>query len=241
MSKGFKTRMVPLWVAQGIEAAFEEWYEMSGDWLRTSPEYHLTVKVAQTLQAQIEPGRRTLLMEPKVAEVLKDAGGVQAGPKAKKLRHGGRFDIVLGHADARPRVLIELKNPLFVPMGHHAKADLHRICDALLHGKLKTQLYAGVFAFYTSSGCPKTKDPSALARLYRRWLVEWRPKLQSWEWAGQHQKKYERNLKIDVGVRAYEKLVGRETHAWAAVCVQVVRKPKRHLAKTKRVRKLAVR
>lgn len=227
--------MVPIWVAEGIEAAFCEWEEMSGEWLHTAPEYHVTVNVAQRLRDSIPSARRTLLMEPGVAKVIADAGGVQRGPKAKHLRHGGRFDIVLGHADGRPRVVIELKNPLYVRGGKQAVADLHRVCRALLNGKASTQLYAGVFAFYTSSAPPKSKDPTAKARLHRKWLTEWRPYLQSWAWAGLQKEKYEQHLRINIGARLHERKVAGETHAWAAVCVKVVRKPRKRHAASKRL------
>lgn len=112
MSRGLQTKLVPFWVAKGIEAAFKEWEEMSGEWLWTAPEYFLTVKVAQQLRKAIPASQRTLLMEPQVSHVLESAGGVQCGPKAVHLRIGGRLDIVLGHGRGTPRVVIELEERL---------------------------------------------------------------------------------------------------------------------------------
>lgn len=224
MSNGFDTKMVPQWVAEGIEAAFDEWLEMSGDWLWTAPEYHLTVKVAQRLREAIPFSKRRLLMEPHVASILEDAGGIQRGPNAKKLRDGGRFDIVLGHRNSLPRTIIELKSPAWHPMGKAAKSDLHRICRALLQGAASTQLYSGILALYTSSATPKAKDISAKDRLLRKWIREWRPSLQSWKWALSDQHRYKRLLNINVGAKVHELSKGKETHAWAAVCVQITRK-----------------
>lgn len=226
MSNGLQTKMVPQWVAEGIENAFYEWLEMSGEWLKTAPEYHLTVKVAQNLLLKIPQTKRKLLMEPHVAKSLQEAGGIQAGPNAKRLRAGGRFDIVLGHGGGRPRTIIELKSPLWNPMGAPAKKDLHRICRALLQGKASTQLHSGVFALYTSSANPKRKDFSAKSRLLRKWVTEWRPKLQSWTWAENDKRRYQKQLQINVGAKVHELDYNGKTHAWAAVCVQIKRKPR---------------
>lgn len=225
MSKGFSSAQLSGWVLDGIEAAFDDWLDMSGEWLKTAPEYLLTVKVAQQLVAAIPASKRTLLMEPQVTGVLADAGGVQRGRKASKLRSGGRYDIVLGHGSGIPRAVIELKNPLWA-RGVMAYADLHRICHSLLQGKAKTQLYTGLFAFYTSSAQPSAKDGSAKARLQRKWVDEWLPQLQSWDWAGEDANRYRDHLKIGLAARIHERDFGKQTHAWAAVCVQITRKPR---------------
>ncbi len=225
MSKGFPSAQLSGWVLDGIEAAFDDWLDMSGEWLKTAPEYLLTVKVAQRLTAVIPSSKRTLLMEPHVASVLAEAGGVQRGPKATKLRSGGRYDIVLGHGNGVPRAVIELKNPLWA-RGAAARSDLDRICHSLLQGKSKTQLYTGLFAFYTSSAQPAAKDAFAKERLQRKWVDEWRSELQSWAWAGKNENRYRRNLKIGLAARIHERAYGAETHAWAAICVQITRKPR---------------
>jgi hypothetical protein len=233
MSKGFPSAKLSDWVLDGIEAAFDEWLGMSGQWLSTAPEYLLTVKVAQTLKEAIPSSKRTLLMESGVAGVLTDAGGIQRGPKATKLRAGGRYDIVLGHGNRIPRAVIEIKNPLW-SRGAAAWPDLHRICHSLLHGKAKTQLYTGLFAFYTSSAEPKAKGSSAEERLKRKWDTEWRRTLDSWAWAGNKKTKYSEHLKIALRVRTHPRSFNLATHAWAAVCVQITRKPRRKLGGAKR-------
>lgn len=226
MSRSFNTKHIPGWVLDGIETAFEEWRDMSGEWLQTAPEYLLTVQVAQTLRNAIPTGSRTLLMEPHVAKTLADAGGVQRGPNSSKLRAGGRFDIVLGHGNGRPRTVIEMKNPLWTPMGKATLDDLHRICRALLQGRERTQLYSGVFGLYTSSAQPRAKDKTAKARLERRWVTEWQQALQAWSWAGSDMRRYSSHLNIELEARIHEEHIKGETHAWAAVCVHVTRKPK---------------
>lgn len=231
MAKGFNSRSIPDWTLDGIEAAFDEWMELSGEWLQTAPEYLLTVKVAQKLREEIPAAKRTLLMEPHVGTTLAKAGGIQRGPNAEKLRSNGRFDIVLGHGDGRPRMLIELKNPHWTPMGEVALKDLHRICRALLQGKNKTQLYGGVFAFYTSSGVPLKKDPTARERLQRKWVDKWEPALKDWEWAKSSAKRYRSHLTISVQARIHEVPMDGEQHAWAAVGVSIFRKPRKKAAK----------
>lgn len=232
MSNGFASKDLPRWVLSGIESAFAEWQEMSGEWLKTAPEYLLTVKVAQKLKRAIPASKRTLLMEPHVAKTLVDAGGVQRGPNAEKLRAGGRYDIVLGRGNGLPRVIIELKNPLWAPMSDEVMKDLHRICRSLLQGQAKTQLYSGLFAFYTSAAAPLRKDTSAKARLERKWKTEWEPELKSWVWAGKDQIRYRKHLRIRVVVKIHEQAAGGKMHAWAAGCVQITRKPRKPLAAT---------
>jgi len=231
MSKGFPSAQLSGWVLAGIEAAFDDWLDMSGEWLSTAPEYLLTVKVAQKLTAAIPASKRTLLMEPQVARTLADAGGVQRGRKATKLRLGGRYDIVLGHGNGVPRAVIELKNPLWARSAA-ARSDLDRICHSLLQGKAKTQLYTGLFAFYTSSAQPTAKDASAKERLQRKWVTEWHQHLQSWAWAGKHESRYRKHLKVELTARIHERPLGAEAHAWAAVCVQVTRKSRAQLSRT---------
>lgn len=216
---------VPFWVAKGVERAFDEWESMSGEWLRTAPEYFLTVKVAQYLRKVIPASQRTLLMEPEVSTVLKDAGGVQCGPKAKHLRIRGRFDVVLGRSDGRPRVVIELKNGVYNRMGDGVRLDLHRLCHALLHGGELTHLHTGILALFTSRRPPRSrKDATARAYLERRWLTEYRCILQDWKWAGGNRARYARELAIDVGIRLHEREFDGQMHAWAAVVVQIRRK-----------------
>ncbi len=225
MSRGFPSDQLSGWVLDGIEAAFADWLEMSGEWLKTAPEYLLTVRVAQALTAAIPASKRTLLMEPMVSRTLQDAGGVQRGPKVNKLRASGRYGIVLGHGNVKPRAVIELKSPLW-DRGALAVSDLDRICQSLLQGKAKTQLYTGIFAFYTSSGTPTTKDASAKERLQRKWVTEWEQELQNWKWAGKHRKHYSEHLRIELSARIHERASGSSTDAWAAVCVQITRRPR---------------
>lgn len=224
MSKGFNTRLVPYWVANAIEESFKSWEQMSGDWLHTAPEYLITVCLAQKLQREIPSSHQAILLEPGVKGVMKEAGGVQRGPVASHLRNRGRFDLVLCRGNRVPRVVVEIKNPLWAPLGKYAVKDLKRLCHAVLSGRKKTKIYSGVLGFYTSSGPTKNKDACASDRLRRRWLTEWRPALQSWAWAGPLRGKYAKHLLIDVGLRIHTQTIDGEEHAWAAVCVEVRRK-----------------
>lgn len=118
------------------------------------------------------------------------------------------------------------KNDSYLRMGHGVRADLHRLCQALLHGKHHTQLHAGVLALFTSTRPPRTKrDYSAREYLERRWFHEYRPMLRSWAWAGDKRTQYAKNLSINVGLRVHEREHDGEMHAWAVVVVRIARKP----------------
>ena len=169
MSRGFNTRHIPKMVRDGIKNAYYDWEAMCGDWLHSAPEYLITVRVADQLMKEIVPTKRTLVMEGPVAKALTDAGSIQRGIKAKKLRHNGRFDIVLGNSRASPKVIIEIKNRIWNPTGDLITKDLNRICEALLHGKEHTNLDVGILGFYTDCAPVRTKtDATASARLEKK-------------------------------------------------------------------------
>lgn len=184
MSRGIPTNRVPEVVVDGIKEAARQWFEMSGSYLQTAPEYMLTVVVAQQLMADIEAGKRTLFMESRVNSTLKDAGGVKRGKRAVQLRHElGRFDIVLGNRAGVPRVLIELKTRFrYGSRLTGAAADLDRMCHSLLHGN-ETNIHMGIFAAFVFTKQPARKDSSTGDRLRRQWQDGWCKEIRSWSWA----------------------------------------------------------
>lgn len=229
MSAGFSTARVPKLVLEGISSAFKQWEDMSGgEWLQTAPEYLVTVNVAEVLRKSIPATQRTIWLEHGVANALKQAGGKQPGRKAELLRIDGRIDIVLAHANQKPRTVIEIKCPIWQPNNAGrggTRADLHRICRTLLHGKDQTQLYSGVLGIFTSSAPPlRGSDGTAKARLQRKWGEEWQKTLRTWEWAERHGARYRRHLNINVTTKVREVDVGGEKHAWAAVAVVIFRR-----------------
>lgn len=229
MSAGLRTTQVPSLVLKGISLAFTQWENMSGgEWLHTAPEYLVTVKVAEVLRKSIPATQRTIWLEHGVAKALKQAGGRQPGRKPELLRVDGRFDIVLAHANQKPRTIIEIKCPMWQPNNagpSGPRADLHRICRSLLHGKEKTQLYSGVLGIFTSSAPPLSgADTSARARLQRKWGVEWQEALRTWEWAGRHGHRYRKHLNINVTTSVHQVSVDGDEHAWAAVAVEIFRR-----------------
>lgn len=226
MSAGLSTKEVPGLVIDGIATAFRQWEDMSGgEWLQSAPEYLVTVAVADALRKGIPSSKRTVWLEHGVARALNDAGGVQLGRKPELLRVDGRIDIVLAHANQKPRTLVEIKSPVWQPNHRGCRSDLHRICRALLHGKDGTQLYSGVLGLYTSSAPPRRgPDVSAKARLERKWGKAWERELQTWEWADKHADRYRKHFNIKVTRSLWEVKIDGEKHAWAAVAVHLHRR-----------------
>lgn len=229
MSAGFSTTKVPNLVIKGIGSAFRKWEDMSGgEWLRTAPEYLVTAQVAEELRKAIPSTKRTIWLEHGVATALKQAGGKQPGRVAELLRIDGRMDIVLAHANQKPRTVIEIKCPLWHPNTAGPggpRADLHRICRSLLHGRDGTQLYNGVLGIFTSTAPPrKGPDLTARARLERKWGSAWEKTLRTWEWAGRHGPRYRKFLNLRVVTEVREVPFGGEKHAWAAVAVEIFRR-----------------
>ena len=226
MSKGLSTRAIPGIVTRGIWEARKEWLRLSGESLDSAPEYLLTVQVAQRLAKEIPAAKRTVWMERNVADVLEKAGAIQPGPLSNKLRADGRFDLVLGHADGRPRVLIELKSPVPVVLGKGVVKDLRRLCSALLHAPRNTQIHQGILAFYSSAAPPKKKDGSATARL-RRKADEWKTRVPACRWVEKapDRKRHRSALEFAVHCSLKKGTGDFDGHAGMAVCVVVKRRP----------------
>ena len=65
MSRGLRTQDLPKWIKKGIDSAFREWLNMSGEWLNTAPEYFVTVHIAQQLKRNVDTNQRTIFMRSK--------------------------------------------------------------------------------------------------------------------------------------------------------------------------------
>lgn len=224
MSKGLRTRDLPKWIKKGIKSAFDEWMDMSGEWLNSAPEYLVTVHIAQQLKKNVDAKQRSIFLEPSVSETLDDAGGIQRGPNAKALRATGRYDIVIGHKDMRPRAVIEVKSPLWNPMEQSMKKDLKRLCKTLLQNRDNTQIHSALMAIYVASREPDRKDATAKDRLRRKWADELPDALKGCEWAGAEKKRFVNNLNFKTHTHFYDHIVGEEKLAWGSVCIEITRK-----------------
>jgi hypothetical protein len=225
MSRGLRTRDLPKWIKKGIDSAFKEWLNMSGEWLNSAPEYMVTVNIAQQLKKNVSKNRRSIFMEPSVAKTLDEAGGIQPGPNAKKLRSTGRYDIVIGHQNFRPRAIIEVKSPMWHPMQKSMVKDLNRLCGTLLQNRDGTHIHSALMAMYVSARTPKAIDESAMSRLNRKWAVQMPKDLELCGWAGGSKAKYLKFLNFDTHIHLHDHWVGDELFAWGSVCIEITRKP----------------
>lgn len=224
MSKGLRAKELPQLIQDGIKSAFDEWKDMSGDWLNSAPEYLVSVHIAQKIRAGIEPGKRTIFLEPSVSETLTRAGAVQPGPNAAKLRASGRYDIVVGQGNFRPRAVIEVKSPMIHPMHKSMINDLNRLCRTLLQKKKSTQIHSALMAIYVPSRTPNKIDISARDRLQRKWLDQLPQKLKDCDWAKRSKKFYSTRLNFKVHATIYDHQVSTEKWAWGSVCIEITRK-----------------
>ena len=135
-------------VIKGIEKAqkkYEKW--SGGDWLWAASEYKITVHVAEAL-ANID-GAKFVTLEHSGLDAMEVAAAVVPGPKPKKARLRGRFDILFWWGDETPRAIVEIKNQ---PNGsEQCSKDFHRICEVLKMNKEESSLQFGLFGFYTSA------------------------------------------------------------------------------------------
>lgn len=224
MSRGLSTRDLPKWIKKGIDSAFKEWLDMSGEWLNTAPEYLVTVHIAQQLKRNVDANQRTIFIEPTVNKTLEKAGGIQPGPNAKKLRSTGRYDLVIGHQDLRPRAVIEVKSPMWHPLQKSMVKDLNRLCRTLLQNQDGTQIKSALMAIYIASRTPKAKDETAKSRLQRKWVEQMPKDLKECGWAEGSKTRYLNNLNFKTHIHLHDHKVGDQLYAWGSVCIEITRK-----------------
>ena len=225
MSNGLRTRDLPKWITKGIESAFHEWQNISGEWLNSAPEYLVSVHIAQQIKKNVAVSKRTIFLEPSVSKTLTKAGGIQRGPNATKLRSSGRYDIAIGHKDMRPRSVIEVKSPVWNPMQRSMVTDLNRLCKTLLQNKDGTQIHSALMAIYVSSQVPKRIDNTAKDWVVRKWKHEMPERLKSCKWAKSSKGKFLENLNFKVHTKFHPYQAEGETFAWGSVCIEITRKP----------------
>jgi hypothetical protein len=149
----------------GVVKAQKNYVQWSGgDWLWNASEYMTTVFVAQEI-AKLE-GTKYVTLEHGVKSAMADAGAIGQGKLHKKIKVGGRFDILLWWADETPRAPIEVKCQ--VASIEKIKADLQRIEKVVLRKKTDSSFQFGMMVFYTS--CNDNKQFSAKEILDKRLL-----------------------------------------------------------------------
>ena len=135
-------------IISGIEKAQIDYAEMSGgEWVWTAAEYVLTTYIAKEIHSL--PGSKFVTIENNGLSALGDANAIGPGPKPRKARLDGRFDLVLWWANATPRAIIEVKNQPTGPKGWFH--DIERITTVLNMKKDDSSFRFGVFAYYYSA------------------------------------------------------------------------------------------
>lgn len=152
MSKAIPKKTIVDAAINGIISAQKDYYVWADFWLWQAPEYFLTVKIAESL-AELE-GRKYITLENSVKGALSDASAVGAGRKHSKLRHTGRYDILLWWGMGTPRAPIEVKNQ--VTRYETISEDIERIKNTLRQKSGDNDFEFGLMAFYSSTSQAKT-------------------------------------------------------------------------------------
>lgn len=135
-------------VISGIEKAQIDYEEMSGgEWLWTAAEYMLTTYIAKEIH-ELE-GSKFVTVESNGLSTMDFAGARAPGPKPRKARLSGRFDLLVWWANSKPRGVIEVKNQPGGPSGWYH--DIDRITSVLDIGKGDSSIKFGSFVYYYSA------------------------------------------------------------------------------------------
>lgn len=132
---------------EGVEKA-HEFYETSsgGGWLWKGPEYLISVFVSQSIM-NIEGATRYCTLESNVYKTLKEAQAITLGAPNKKLRHKGRFDLVLWRANGEPRGAIEIKNQVY--SYSVISKDVERLVSVIERNSANSTFQFGALVYYT--------------------------------------------------------------------------------------------
>ncbi|AUX92175.1 hypothetical protein [Mixta gaviniae] len=132
----------------GIENAQADYARMSGgEWVWAASEYMVTTYVARAL-SEME-GAKFVTIESNGLTTMDYACAPTPGPKPRKARLRGRFDILLWWGNSKPRAVIEIKNQPGGPSGWYK--DIERITSVLNMGNGESSIEFGAFAYYYSA------------------------------------------------------------------------------------------
>jgi len=133
----------------GIEESFNIYKKWSGgEWLWNSPEYLITIKIAENISSVNQSQYITL--EDNLEYLLNEAGAYKKDCIFENIRENGRSDIVLWWGNGTPRAIIEVKNSVF--NFSKIEKDILRIQGVL---KKESKIQFGIIAFYTDIGSRK--------------------------------------------------------------------------------------
>lgn len=167
--RGFSRSELPKLILSGISNASKDHLKSNNGWLWRAPEYWVTVSIAKELMRGIGEAKRVVCLESSVSGTLVNAGAIQRGPKKAALGANGRFDIVVGQGNAKPRVVIEVKSPVFDSKPTRAiYKDFGRLVATLGHGGKRSNINCAIFAFYSDIAAPQRGGETAKTKIERK-------------------------------------------------------------------------
>ncbi|MGH2307191.1 hypothetical protein ACRCD8_05415 [Aliarcobacter sp. ERUVET-8] len=128
----------------GIVNSQKSYFEWSNEWLSFSPEYLITVKIAEEI-SKINKNKFVTL-EDNVEYILNLSKAKGRGKISNSTRANGRYDIVVWWANGHPRAVVEVKNS--VRNFKKIEEDVKRVCNTLNRKTTDSTLKQGFIAFY---------------------------------------------------------------------------------------------
>lgn len=167
--RGFGKSEFPPLILKGIATASRDYLKSNDGWLWRAPEYWVTTYIAKELMRGIDEAKRVVSLETSVSRALTAAGAKQRGPKKAALHANGRFDIVVGQGNKKPRAVIEVKSPVSdsKPTANIYK-DFGRLVSTLSHGRARSNINSAIFAFYSDIAAPRRGDKTAKKKIERK-------------------------------------------------------------------------
>ncbi|WP_456341632.1 hypothetical protein [Thermovibrio sp.] len=137
---------------KGVATAWKKYYEITGEWLRTAPEYYLTSKIFESLgKADV-----WVTLEENMDNNITYSNSCRPGRYPRRLTRNKKCDLSIWWKNGTLRGIIEVKvlrNSNYEPL----KKDVHRICD-LLKLREDSTVQFGMVVVYTDRCSGKTKS-----------------------------------------------------------------------------------
>lgn len=136
---------------RGMNKAQKDYELWSGGcWLWEAPEYFAGTYVAQSIANTAgKDGPWYLTMENGAKQAIADAGAVGCGKLHNKIRHRGRFDLLLWWGSEMPRAPIEIKCQ--VTQFKKIQEDIERLEKVIHRKETESSIQFGMSVFYTSA------------------------------------------------------------------------------------------
>ncbi|MBI1948835.1 MAG: hypothetical protein HYS27_24325 [Deltaproteobacteria bacterium] len=194
-------------VLGGIAKASTTAYDTFGVWLNEFPEYYVTSKVADRVARAVND-RGWVHLEQQRSRVLKAAKAERRGRRSPSTPSGAKFDLIVYYANDKPRVVVEIKSPVFT-WNSQINRDVVRLCDTVARSRDASSIQCGILGVYTDASHPRRKDADAATRV-ERLLNEWEDRVRKCT----EKKGLNAVFSRTVGSRRYSKRARNE--AWAA-------------------------